>query len=288
MRSLRQFEFSLGLSRLEIDSLIENRIDYYQYFKQYKRDKLDNVRMKNGKPLIREFNATSGLLKQTQKRIKTRILDKIPIQECILGGIKGISNIENASRHKDSSYFFQTDISAFFPSIVPKRIYNSLIAKGFSKKIAYYISMLTTCTNQEGREILPQGASTSTSIANIVFERIDLLILSFLPKTAIYTRWVDDLTISSSEPIDCYNTKIIEAISRCGFKAARAKTTSSKNSAIITGVLVINGNLKPTNDTLKKLKELKALDELNRYIGLKNYINSIKKKNRQLITVDKK
>jgi hypothetical protein len=285
MYSLREFEYIIGISRLEIEELIVNRNKYYEYFKQYKKDNFDNIRFKNGRPLFREFNATNGILKIVQKKIKTKILDKLIIEDCILGGVTGESNINNAYKHRNSEHFFQTDISAFFPSINQTRIYNTLKAKEFSNKIAYYISMLVTCTNSKGIEILPQGASTSTSIANLVFERIDKLILSIIPKESIYTRWVDDLTLSSVNNIEEYQSEIIDIISSCGFKAAGAKTTYRIGSAVITGILAINGKIKPTKDTFKKLKELK--DE-NRINGLKNYIQQIRKKNRQLITIDKK
>ena len=85
--------------------------------------------------------------------------------EFAYGGVKGKDNILNAKRHKGQKYVFQTDLTDFYPYISSKRVYGMFVRVGFSADVA---SKLTKLTTYEGH--LPQGAPTSTTIANLVFE----------------------------------------------------------------------------------------------------------------------
>ena len=92
---------------------------------------------------------------------------------------------------------------------------------------------------------MPQGAPTSPIISNMIMYKVDNLIMKLCKKyDFIYTRYADDITISSVKPIDDKIKKIISKIFlRYNFSLNHKKTRlyGPKNKKIITGISISSG-----------------------------------------------
>ena len=188
-----------------------------------------------------------GLLKVTQSKIKGRIFDEIPLPNEAYGGVAGKDNVLNALHHKGNKYFFVTDLRKFYPSISYRRIYQLLIDLSYSPDVARILTRLTT----EGG-CLPQGTPTSTSIANLAFKKTDVELNEFCKSVNIrYTRFVDDLTFSSTKDFRKYNQELAAIVAKSGFKIARKKTGYKIGPTRVTGVVVCNNYL----DTFKEFDD---------------------------------
>lgn len=149
---------------------------------------------KTGK--TREFKVPDGQLKQVQKQILRGVLDKYRISECAHGGVKGKSPGTNARLHCGASMVVTMDIRRFFPSVSHR-----LIAKlfrtefGCGRDVTWLLTRLTTIDGQ-----LPQGAPTSTALANIVLaQTVDRIVLDLARSEGVeVTRFIDDFAFSGA------------------------------------------------------------------------------------------
>ena len=105
------------------------------------------------------------------------------------------------SPHVGNAYFLRIDIKDFFPSITDKLIASELscvLSLNTPEETDKIITLITDIVIRDG--VLPQGASTSPAISNIVMARIDQRILKYCQIFDItYTRYADDLLFSSSK-----------------------------------------------------------------------------------------
>jgi len=261
----------LGYSITEIEEILSNLDDYYYSFSRIKRDDNEDPKTKNGVIQKRKITPSKNKLRNIQDIIQDKIFSKIDLIENIKGGVKGISNIENADVHKGRKFRFQTDIKNCFPSIDSKMVFNSLRAKGFSKFVSKTISKICTYSPDESfkTDCLPQGNPTSPFLANLVIEKLILRLISALKgQDILITTWIDDLTFSSNKDFRDTVPKIINLICNSGIKVARSKTTYRVNKSVITGVVVGMSTLKVT-DKFRRKGELELTD--NQKEGRANY-----------------
>lgn len=193
-----KIELGLPLSKVQ-DLLAEIDANYGEIIKykidsdgQRKRNKSKYVE-KLGEFCTRVINPPTDRLKQIQKRINKYLNAKIPLPKYAFGAVKNKDNVKNAREHKGQKYVFQTDIRDFFPSISYKRVYAALTSAGFSPDVASLITRLTTYKGH-----LPQGAPTSTFLANLVFSTTGDQIQHIANQYNLrFTTFVDDVTLSS-------------------------------------------------------------------------------------------
>lgn len=222
----------------------------FQYDKQFYREKQEVRELKNGKLKTRILNPSIGRLKLLQTRIKENILDHIQFPGFIKGGLKGCSNITNASNHLGSKYKFTTDIKGFFPSIKSAQVYKSFSNLGITPDVARLLTILTTYKGH-----LPQGTPTSSHLANLVFLEIDKKIFEYCQKKGItYTRYIDDITLSAPFDFQVELDALINYITQEGFKISSRKT-QYRHILEITGVSTGNNKLKPNKKFYLKLGE---------------------------------
>ena len=267
--SIPHLERILGYKISEINNIIDNRDKYYYAFYLTKIDDEGNPKKENGKIKKRKIQPSKNELRNIQDIIQTKIFSKIKLQSSIMGGVKGISNIDHAKVHKARKYRFQTDIKKCFPSISSKMIFNSLRSKGFSKKVANILTQLCIHTSSENpnKSYLPQGNPTSPFLANLVMEKI-FHRLDWLDEYGIIlTTWLDDWTFSSNSDFEDKIPRIIKTINYSGVKIARKKTSYRVNKSVITGVVVGMSTMKVTEKFRKKqnqnLRRTKSLQKSN-------------------------
>jgi RNA-directed DNA polymerase len=246
----------IGYDKNEVFEIIENIDHYYYEFSQIKYNSQSGLpKVKDGVTQRRFYNPSRKTLRDIQNKLQQKVLCKIELIPHVQGGVKGCGSIDNSKIHKGNIYRFQTDITNFFPSISDTMVFNSLRNKGFSKQVADAITKLTTFRTKDSwnTKSLPQGAPTSPTLSNIVFEKIDKLFLDILKGENItYSRWIDDLTFSSNADFREKCILIINCIADNGLKVSKPKTTYRKNKTVITGAIVGLSTMKVTEKFREK------------------------------------
>ena len=270
-------DYILHITIERLNYITTNIEKFYGEYPKYKRDKAGNRRI--NKPQYREqfgyywtrtINPPNDELKSIQKRINRYITNHIPMSEYAFGGIKGKDNIQNAKLHKGQKYVFQTDLRDFYPFITYKMVYNMFVDKGFSADVA---SQLTKLTTYNGR--IPQGAPTSTTIANLVFEPTGLK----LQKLAIdnnlrFSTFVDDVTMSSQSQFKELTPEVIRILREDGYRISQNKTTYKSGITEVTGVRLPNNSMTTTKKFKTKFDNKENLSVAT-IKGMEQYKNRI-------------
>lgn len=185
----------------------------------------------------------------------------------------------NVNRHQGNSYFFTTDFKNFFPSITKEILEKELfkILKNESKDSKILILNIIQYKNR-----LQYGFPTSPIISNIIMNDFDkklfnLLELKYSTNNIQYTRYADDITISSKYKIEkkelySFFKKMLEnkySFLKINDKKTRIFEKYAKNP-YITGLIPLN---KRNSIGKKKINQLK----INIYLILNNILIKNKK-----------
>lgn len=231
---------------------------------------------KNGESRV--IYAPKDELKIIQKRLSQKLYEthreyirQYRIKSTISHGYEQKRNIiTNARRHKNKRYLLNIDISDFFPSFNFGRVQGFFYKSrefSFSKEEATIIAQLV-CYNGK----LPQGAPTSPIISNLIFNIVDLRILSLAKKYKLYyTRYVDDLTFSTNhkrfkETCSDFIKELTDLLKKNGFEINQGKTRLEYYSSRqeVTGLTVnkkINASRNFINITRAMANQLYRTDE---------------------------
>jgi RNA-directed DNA polymerase len=225
-----------------------NNEAFYKHRTQNKmkfgKPKLD----KNGNELMRNILSPVYHLKLKQRAINIP-LRSIELPSSMYGGVTKRNNIQNAQMHVDSKFFLTIDLKNYFSNISNDRIYQTLISYGFNQRNARLITRLSTINNS-----LPQGAPTSTVIANLVFAATALELEKLCEKKKIiFTNFVDDLTFSSKRNFKSMVPQILELLKRNGFIVNQSKIHYKRGSCEITGLFIKNRKMYPEKNMLQNL-----------------------------------
>jgi RNA-directed DNA polymerase len=215
--SLRYLEILLGRSRTELRDLASGAVRYYKPFLQ--KPKVRPFARKITAPKKRWIDNPVDPLKMIQARIQERLLARLILPEHLLGGVKGKSILENAKLHFGGKYLVTIDIKNFFPTITPRQVqavFRRLL--NCSSAVSHLLTGLTTC---RGR--LPQGASTSPLLANLVLSSFDSEIMAVCRANQVrYSSWVDDLAFSGNSASQVVGPVIAVLVS-AGFRVSHRK-----------------------------------------------------------------
>jgi RNA-directed DNA polymerase len=237
-------------SESELDSYCTRLIDREKKYDHKFYREIKKVSEKNGKLKTRVIHPPKGRLKLIQKKIKSEILDTLSFPKYVQGANKGYSNITNARMHQGKKYKFSTDIKKFYPSISSVKVYKAFCDYGFIPDISRILTLLTTFKGK-----LPQGAHTSAHIANMVFRGIDKHIYEFCIENKItYSRFIDDVALSSQVDFKKSIPSIISFITVAGFTISSSKT-NYKNILDVTGITVANNTIKPNKAFFERLED---------------------------------
>jgi RNA-directed DNA polymerase len=194
----------------------------------------------------------SEALKQLQRKIYDQILSKVPLLPCVLGGVRGKSPFENAAIHTNQPVLFKMDIAQCFPSIGPRRVLAIFQSIGFGPEAAGLLTKITTWQNQ-----LPQGAPTSSTLANLALLRVDLRITQLTEQQGFrYSRWVDDLTFSGSKRLLKFRRLFQKILEEEGFKVKPDKTQTeyAKDRQTVTN-FVVNSKVNLSREARSAIKK---------------------------------
>ena len=215
-------------------------------------------------------------------KIIQKILKDYLIQEYLSSSIsnnstaylKGKNISYNLNRHQGNSYFFVSDFKNFFPSFEKNFIKNTLlnILNNEDKEHIKLIISLILYNNK-----LQYGFPTSPIISNILMKNFDNklnnnLLKDFPNNNIQYTRYADDITISSKYRID--KNKLKNSLNNLidedfNFLTINEKKTRSfekyAKTPYITGLVPLN---KRNTIGKKKYNQLK----INLYLLMKNQL----------------
>lgn len=148
---------------------------------------------KNGS--IRKINKPNTELLMLQKKLKVELEKIFNSHKAAHGFIKDKSIITNATAHLKNDYILNIDLKDFFHSIQFPRIRGMFINYfKFDPNIATILANI--CCHPDG--YLPQGSPTSPIISNVILKILDRDLYKYCARRSlIYTRYADDITISS-------------------------------------------------------------------------------------------
>lgn len=208
-----------------------------------------DTQYRNAKPIIKPDGGIRQpldalpLLKGIQKRIKVALFLPVEFPEYLTGSIRGRDARCNALLHTGAKIVVCEDIEKFFPSTTAQFV--RFIWTGFFGFAPEVADLLTALTTKGG--VLPEGAVTSSYLANLIFwNREPSLYRQFNDEGVSYSRYVDDITISSKTPLS--KEQLSRGIGRIygmmrsyGFKAKRGKQEIRRASGqMYTTKLMVN------------------------------------------------
>lgn len=183
---------------------------------------------------IRWITTPKRKLKRVQKRVN-RLLTEIRLSQAAHCGVKKRSNYTHAKVHAGNKVVFQLDIKDFYPSISHYRIYHMFRNElECSKEVANLLTKLCTINGS-----VPQGAPTSTTIANLICRKLDDRLIGLAENYSTkYSRFNDDFAFSGSLIPESFKEKVRDIVTQQGYELNVAKEITAKASQpqIVTGL----------------------------------------------------
>ncbi|TYL90327.1 hypothetical protein FXB40_32240 [Bradyrhizobium rifense] len=145
----------------------------------------------------RVISAPDRRLKMLQTKIASSLAPIYRPRNPVHGFVDGRSVKTNATAHLRSKFVMNLDIESFFSAITEGRVAGLMSALGIDGRVAEILARV--CCN-EG--VLPQGAPSSPIISNMICFRMDKELQTIAKESrCIYTRYADDITFSSYQPL---------------------------------------------------------------------------------------
>jgi retron-type reverse transcriptase len=218
----------LGVSPRLLSRMAINPSSYYRTFQ---------IQKKNGGQRL--ITAPRVFLKTIQRYILDCILSELPLHPAATGFRRGSNCSLGADQHVGCRYLWNIDMADFFPSITKAQVTKVFEDNGYPRKAAFFLSGLC-CLDRR----LPQGAPTSPALSNLVAWPLDEALSDLSSSAQIkYTRYADDLSFSSSQPLsESFRNEVIQIVNRFGFNL-QARKTRLMGPAIrreVTGLTVNN------------------------------------------------
>jgi RNA-directed DNA polymerase len=229
--SLRDLEYRLSINRELLRVVASGAGRFYDPFP---KERPSRPFQKKLTPLkVRSIDNPVGTLKDIQKRICRRLLDPLDFPSHICGGVKGRSVLQNVGIHCGAGVLVTLDIRNFFPSVTTFHVYSVWTQLlNCSPKIAKLLTQLTTFERH-----LPQGAHTSTALANLVLYFVDAPIREACERAGVrYSTYVDDIAFSGDRAPDVIQTSIA-TLQSVGFAISHKKLKVMRSGAR----MVLNG-----------------------------------------------
>jgi hypothetical protein len=214
----------LGITEEYLNEILENSDLLYHA----------NTPEKKADGSLRQTYRVEEKLKIILRKIVTNIFHHVDFPRYIQGSIKDKEKprdyISNASVHTGKKLLIKEDIKNFFPSIKSlevEKIWRRLFK--FSPDVANALTKLTTLNGS-----VPQGAPTSSYLANLIFWDVEPSVVTNLSNLGItYSRYVDDITLSTNRHLSPEEkTEIIKLI--YGMCLKKGIKPNRKKHAIMT------------------------------------------------------
>jgi RNA-directed DNA polymerase len=215
--SIKKLETVLGHSRDHLRRVAAVAGSLYRPFAQKKKPKPFQKAPLSRK--VRMIDNPSPELKKIQRAINPKLLRPLELPMFVCGGVKGRSVADNVELHLGARVLVTMDIRRFFPSVSSRQIFEVWRDElNCSPRIAALLTKLTTFERH-----LPQGAPTSTLLANLVLYRVGEQIWNKCHyENVAYSCWVDDLAFSGDNARAVIQTAV-DSLRAAGFAVSHNK-----------------------------------------------------------------
>jgi len=241
------------------------------YHGKYSFEEFRSIRIEDEVEVIelkdRKVFSPSEKLRTFHKFLNLMIFENLKIaSEVVFSYRKGANTVQAVKAHSGNKFFFSTDIAKFFGSIDQHTILKTIqsnfevIPVSDMDEMVEWVTDLVTFNGT-----LPLGFSTSPLISNAVLFDLDREILNLSKKKSlIYTRYADDIIISSNtlENISNLEEEIETVLTQLygnKFELNRSKTkyTHLGNKISILGVSILpDGSISVERKFKKKIEYL--------------------------------
>ncbi len=252
MNLLDRISNDLDIDNEYIINIAKNSKNHYSRYK---------IKKKNGG--YRQIYHPSPSLKVLQYWLVDNIFNKCVISKNSYAYAKGCSIKKNAEIHKNSKHILHTDIKNFFNSIKTNHIKDVL---ALNKEDLKYLSLneediqlIFNICLYEGHLVI--GSVCAPIISNCVMYSFDIELNKEITKygNLIYTRYADDIVISSTKYMNAAIVKLVEKIlNKHGFNINFDKTRfmSTANRRKITGIIIDNNKISIGFNRHKEIKKM--------------------------------
>ena len=221
---------------------------------------------------VRVILAPQASLKRCQRALLDHIFSQVAVTPFAHGFVPHRSIVTNALIHAPTAHaVLNLDLKDAFPSVSEKRVTEIIkwrVGALLKLNVPYLSSaerltlcdmIARLCTREQA---LPQGAPTSGYLLNLACARLDRLVYAAALRSRLpqikYTRYADDLTLTSSAPIPPeFIAQVKRAVVRSGFIVHPLKVHSysdSQKAIVICGIRLSNQGLALPKATLKKYR----------------------------------
>jgi RNA-directed DNA polymerase len=272
----------VGIEREELAAIAEDPSSFYEKYELPKR---------NGQGTRVVFKV-EGTLKAAQRLIARSIALCWTPDDCVYGYVKGKSIAANAARHLNKAIVLHIDLQDFFGFITDVHVIDAFQILGAAQEAAEMLAKICTLDGS-----LPQGASSSPALSNVVVRNLDKDLLDIAKRRgATYTRYADDLVFSGQ---DVPPMRAIAAVVHAhGLAVNESKTRKQLRGRpqYVTGLTVADSTAPRVPRLLKRqlrqdiyfVKKYGLQDHANRrgenpsyegkrLLGLVSYVQSIEK-----------
>lgn len=179
-----------GMPEQHVNWLEKNASILYKVYTIPKRD---------GK--FRTIEQPTKELKAIQRWLVKRVIAKFPVSECATAYSIGSGIRKNAEAHKESAFTLRMDFQGFFPGFeigsIKKFVLDGIefVPNLNERDLKFFCNIVC----RHGR--LTIGAPSSPAITNAMMHSFDQRLLDYCTlNDLVYTRYADDLFISSKSP----------------------------------------------------------------------------------------
>lgn len=282
--TLRHLAHLSQVPYLRLRDYVSRDVEPYRIFRIRKRKR------KGHATSFRVICVASSNLATVQQWIAKNVLAKAPPHPASTAYAPKCRLVDAAEPHCGSRWLIKIDIQRFFESISEVDCYRVFRSLGYQPLISFELSRICTrLAPFSGRMLrskkwvrhtpfstskiekyslskighLPQGAATSPMLANLAMIETDKRIANLAEQHGlIYTRYADDLTLSTSDKNFCREdaqkviTEIYVLLRRAGFLPNLAKTTlaSPRSRKIVLGLQVDQDKPKLTRKFKEKMR----------------------------------
>jgi RNA-directed DNA polymerase len=179
--------------------------------------------------------------------------------DSVFGFVPGRSHVKAAQMHVNAEWKLSADITNFFPSVLEKRVEQSLRLLGYRDENSISIIIGIICLDGG----LTQGAPTSPIISNVALSSLDTVLLE-LSKVygSVYTRYADDIVFSGKGEIpEGIERSVVAAIEGDGWRISEKKFHISKLPARLKvhGLLVHGKSVRLTKGYRNRIRAYRHL-----------------------------
>jgi hypothetical protein len=226
------------------------------------KDHFIEKRNGRGKRLISQPTAEVKFLQRYLVRAE---LESLPVHPAATAYRSNVSIKSHATPHANARYLLKTDFRDFFPSLTARSIKYRLAKDAELTEWEQWIICQLLCRMPVRKEELQLsiGAPSSPFISNYLLWEFDRDLASFCEGIdARYTRYADDIAISTSHPhsLDIIYAEIVRLIDVHAYLGVALNTdktvnVSRKNSRTLVGLVLANdGSVSIGRDQKRRLR----------------------------------